>query len=227
MQTLSNEHLHDREFGSRLFNVSHFQEWLETKRLSLPITLPADFVQVEMLLCIIERATTAGLDRNEALEIIAADPSLASHRSAARSPVWLVGAEAHRKWREVLNEAVANQELSLLEFGSKLPISNGRQTPAPKVEAVKGIPKYKVVNAFENLHFSRDMWNKYLGDPPNWLRECRTARGSKKASALWNPVQIAVELFGKDIPIKRLDAVFVGLKDWKDEWQAASAYFRD
>ena len=48
-----------------------------------------------------------------------------------------------------------------------------------------------------------------------------------KVSATWNPVLIAVAIFDNDVTIKKLDAVFVGLKDWDAEWQEASALFRN
>jgi hypothetical protein len=99
--------------------------------------------------------------------------------------------------------------------------------PATKVEAVKpGITKGSVINSFEGMYFDRDKWNKYLGDPPNWLMECRVAKGNKKTSATWNPVLIAAALFDKEIAITRLDAVLVRLPDWANEWREASASFR-
>jgi hypothetical protein len=51
--------------------------------------------------------------------------------------------------------------------------------------------------------------------------------GTKATSSLWNPVEIAVALLDKGIPIKKLDTVFVGLRDWSDEWKEKSEYFRD
>ena len=93
--------------------------------------------------------------------------------------------------------------------------------------AVRGITKQRVINAFDEMHFSRDKWHKYLGDPPKWLEECRVARGNKKTSATWNPVLIAAALYDKNISLKRLDAVFVGLNDWAEEWQEKSKVFRD
>lgn len=95
------------------------------------------------------------------------------------------------------------------------------------VKAVRGITKSAVINAFEGMHFDRDQWLKYLGDPPIWLKQCRVARGSKKTSATWNPVQIAAALIDKGVPTKRLDVVFVRLNDWAEEWRDASSYFRD
>jgi hypothetical protein len=101
-----------------------------------------------------------------------------------------------------------------------------QQENASLLRSVAGITKQKVINAFEGVYWERDKWGKYLGDPPEWLKECRVARGSKKASATWNPVLIAVALHDRGVPIKKLDAVFVGLKDWADKWQEDSALFR-
>lgn len=100
--------------------------------------------------------------------------------------------------------------------------------PLP-VEAVRGITKSAVINAFQELYFDRDKWNKYLGDPPDWLKECRVMPGvqGNKTSATWNPVLIAAALFDKGISIRKFDAVFVSLKDWADEWREVSASFRD
>ncbi len=103
--------------------------------------------------------------------------------------------------------------------------SNAYTAPVANKEAAKGITKSKVINAFDGLHFNRDKWSKYLGDPPDWLKECRVALGSKNASATWNPVLIAVALLDKGVPINKLNTVFVSLKDWTEEWQDKSAIF--
>jgi len=101
--------------------------------------------------------------------------------------------------------------------------------PPAKGEAVRGITKGEVMAAFQDLKWDYYHWGRNLASPPKWLIECRVAKGSrsKKASALWNPVLIAAALFDKKITEKKLDAVFVKLKDWTDEWQEASALFRD
>jgi hypothetical protein len=100
--------------------------------------------------------------------------------------------------------------------------------PAPhKMKAIKGMTKQQVIDAFEGLHFTTGaQWSKALADVPKWLEPCRVMKGSKKASALWNPAQIAVALYDKKIPIKKLDAVFVGLNAWTDEWQKTSELLR-
>jgi len=111
-----------------------------------------------------------------------------------------------------------------------------QSAPAADAEAMQnitptakpGITKSAVINAFEGMLFDCDKWGKHLASPPNWLKDCRVTPGKKgsKVSATWNPVHIAVALFDKQIPIKKLDAVFVSLNDWADEWREASASFR-
>lgn len=98
----------------------------------------------------------------------------------------------------------------------------------PPAPAAKGITKNAVIGAFEGLHYNADQWKKLLGDQDaKWLLPARVARGDKNTSALWNPTVIALTLLDKEIPIRKLDAVFVSLNDWADEWREKSAYFRD
>lgn len=102
-----------------------FFAWLEANRLWIvtnPDIKDYDFVQVESLLCAVERVAGEITDA-EAQEIVDADPSLAADRMAKDAPRWLVGADAHRKWRVKLTQAVSDGELFLLDFGSKLPIA--------------------------------------------------------------------------------------------------------
>lgn len=102
---------------------------------------------------------------------------------------------------------------------------------AAKVEAVNpSITKQQAINAFDGLHFDRKGWNNALSDVPKWIESCRVMRGrkgDKSTSATWNPVLIATALFDKQIPIEKLDAVFVRLNDWAVEWKEISASFRD
>ena len=111
-----------------------------------------------------------------------------------------------------------------------------------RVEVVRGLTKQPIINAFNGLHFSRDQWNKALANVPEWLIDCRVAKGSKRASATWDPVLIGLALVGKSsstkksseinsisqktITVKQLDLVFMGLKDWKNEWEKKSDPFR-
>jgi hypothetical protein len=101
------------------------------------------------------------------------------------------------------------------------------ESPVTAPNTIKGIPKQRVIAAFGGLHFNDGRWSKALGHPPGWLKSCRVMPGTKATSSLWNPVEIAVALLDKGIPIKKLDTVFVGLRDWSDEWKEKSEYFRD
>lgn len=89
-----------------------------------------------------------------------------------------------------------------------------------------GLTKQRIILAFDGLHFSDARWSKALGSPPDWLKPCRIMPGNKSTSALWNPVEIAAALLDKGISIKKLDAVFVELRDWHEEWMEKSEYFR-
>lgn len=101
---------------------------------------------------------------------------------------------------------------------------------AGKVEAVIGVTKGQVIGAFQGLHFNADQWSNALGkNIPKWLKECQAMpgkQGDNKTSATWNPVLIAAALYEKGIAIRKLDAVFVGLKDWADEWREVSDMMR-
>lgn len=96
--------------------------------------------------------------------------------------------------------------------------------------AKRSITKQRAINAFDGLHLDRAGWNNALSDVPKWIEPCRVSRGrkgDKSTAATWNPVLIATALFDKEVPIKKLHAVFVDLPDWADEWREAYALFRD
>lgn len=122
-------------------------------------------------------------------------------------------------------------------FGTKQPpakvgtgdTANESEQPAsaPAIEMEKqGIDKREIARAFAGMHFNYDKWLKYLATPPDWLKKCRLKMGSKSASAKWSPVLIAVELLGKGKTPRQLDAVFVDLKDWVDEWREITEVMR-
>lgn len=132
MTTLFNKYLCEREFGSAVLHVETFQKWAVAKGLHLR-TAPAlgeyEFAQVESLLCAIERGA-APQTPEDARAIIDSKPELAGHNVAVRFPepdhshVWLVGAEAHRQWRRLIERAIADDELQLLDGASYLPVSS-------------------------------------------------------------------------------------------------------
>ena len=156
MTTLFDSRLSDRDFASHLLHVDDLLTWAKSKRLHLRTTPPIDkseFVQVEALLCAIERHAN-NLTPEQALSIVLNDPVLKNDPVFQKYPDdidpstcrWLLGAEAHRKWRELLSSAIAAHELALLDFGSKLPINTApaqtAATPAPVVAtgASDGVP---------------------------------------------------------------------------------------
>ena len=111
-----------------------------------------------------------------------------------------------------------------------------------RVEVVRGLTKQPVINAFDGLYFNRAQWSRALANVPDWLIDCRVAKGNKKASSTWNPVLIGLVLIGKSLSAKKssginsisqktitvnqLDIVFNKLKDWKEEWEEKSESFR-
>ena len=143
-----------------------------------------------------------------------------------------VGAEATESSQVDIAEAQAALEANGELFVERADSSGHSEAPeqavttATSAQTSKGITKEQVKNAFEGLHFDRDHWGKNLASPPKWLVECRISKGNKKTSALWNPVLIAAALFDKNIALKKLDAVFVGLSDFSLEWSSKSGDFR-
>lgn len=119
---------------------------------------------------------------------------------------------------------------SLLEYSdSKIEQESKQVRVVPLLNggAVRGLPKRKVMATFQGIKWDYDHWGKNLAAPSKKLESCRVARGSKKASALWNPVCIGLYLLDERIPMKKLDALFVDLKDWTNEWQEKTELERD
>ncbi len=130
------------------------------------------------------------------------------------------------EWVEWAQSHKLNVHTGFLLAVWELPEENSNHTPKgkaetvkPPVPAIKGVDKRKVQAAFQNIKWDYDHWGKNLASPSDKLKACRIAPGSKKASALWNPVDIALYLLDESIKRKTLDAVFVRLPDWADEWR--------
>lgn len=137
MEILFDSRLCGRDFKSYLLYVPDLMKWADAKGLHLVSSPPVSdytFVQVEALLCAIEREA-GKLTNKEAADIVEADDFLKADPNAEDSPRWLVGAEAHRKWRVKLEKAIADMELPLLDYGSKHPIVY-ENSSTPKGEAV-------------------------------------------------------------------------------------------
>ena len=115
----------DRDFGSHLLSVAKLIEWADQQGLEVATLPPLDqfqFVQVEALLCAIERAAIGTTTEAMAVAIVQATPRLAHDEAAEIAPRWLIAADAHKQWRHLIAHAVAMHELVLLHFGSKLPV---------------------------------------------------------------------------------------------------------
>lgn len=112
----------------------------------------------------------------------------------------------------------------ITRLAGKLSAPHG--TPGTQAEDARGIEKRDVMTAFNGLKWDFDHWGKNLASPSDELKKCRVARGSKTASALWNPADIGIYLLDNDIVPWKLDAVFLRLPDWRDEWIEKSEPFR-
>ena len=95
----------DRDFGSHLLSVAKLIEWADQQGLEVATLPPLDqfqFVQVEALLCAIERAAIGTTTEAMAVAIVQATPRLAHDEAAEISPRWLIAADAHKQWRHLL-----------------------------------------------------------------------------------------------------------------------------
>ena len=131
-----------------------------------------------------------------------------------------------------VDEYQSNSVVSIDEFTRyvkqyhiNVELTNFTMKPGPATKP--GLTKGVIISAFSGVYWTGDQWDKYLASPRKWLAECRVAKGNKRVSATWNPADIAVALLDKNITVKRLDAVFVNLKDWRDEWKEKSEIFRE
>ncbi len=93
---------------------------------------------------------------------------------------------------------------------------------------LNGVDKRTIALKFHDIYWSESKWNKSLASPPKWLKECRVSRGTKSKNnpSSWNPVDIAIALTDKGISTSKLDAVFISLSSWRDEWGIKSEYLR-
>ena len=183
MTTLFDAQLLSREYASNLLHVAELLDWVKSKRLHLRTKPPIDgteFVQVEALLGGIERHA-GDVTLEQALEIVLYDPVLKndpvflkySDLIDPRICRWLIGAEAARKWREILSAAITAHELTLLDFGSKLPVKTTPEqaNTAPTVEV---LPKQR---AQENRILELLVENGY--DPVNLAKRWPGKAGPK------------------------------------------------
>lgn len=158
MSVLFHAEIVGRDFGSHLLSVAKLTAWAQNKDLELVTLPPIDgfrFVQVEALLCAIERAVSSSTKDHEAAAIVQSTPKLVQDRAAEIAPRWLVGADAHLQWRNLIKQAVQAGELSLLNYGSKLPIQKPDTQPqvapeaAPVVSTWESMAKKQAIEIIE------------------------------------------------------------------------------
>jgi hypothetical protein len=161
-QTSFDTRLIDREFGSYLLSVVELLTWAKKKRLRLPSFLLIDapaFVQFEYLICAMG-SSTQDLSAVEARQIIQIDPVLKSDPAALLAPEWLISADASQKWRAYLRESIETGELTLLDFGSKLPVKPAAAEvihTKGKASELKWTPEYiSEVRAYRERHSAID-----------------------------------------------------------------------
>ena len=130
MTTLFDDTLIGREFGSRLLSVARFRQWLAANRREVVTNPDLDgfqFVQVEALLCALERGAIENLSHEVAASIPTATP-MPDAKTADIASRWKVGADAHNQWRGLIQAAVQTGDLVLLHFSSKLPIEPAQKS---------------------------------------------------------------------------------------------------
>lgn len=128
MATRFNKGLTVRPFGSALLSIAELRAWLARGHQELETDPPlaeSGFIQVEMLLCDIERAALGEYTPEAAQAIVDARPDIASRELVDEVPNWAIASERHLFWRKCLGAAIERKELVLLDPVTKQPI--GRQ----------------------------------------------------------------------------------------------------
>lgn len=129
-----------------------------------------------------------------------------------------------KKYRDYLTEQEAKPFIFLLKSEPK---QSEPQASATATQTNRGINKRKVAATFQGIKWDYAHWLTNLATPSNKMWNCCVSKGSKSSSALWNPVSIGLYLLDEEIPIKKLDSIFLGLKDWIDEWNEKTELERD
>lgn len=149
MNILFHKSITGREFGAWLLNTKEFLTWADEKQLHVQTDPPLEgleFVQAEALLCAIERAARR-YSPAEAWAIVQINQDLMrsdyvriGQASGNWCPeddpgmVWLIGANSHKKWRGLLEDAIARGELRLFDPVSLLPVTPPDAGSAPSRE---------------------------------------------------------------------------------------------
>ncbi|KVS40476.1 hypothetical protein [Burkholderia ubonensis] len=133
MATRFNKGLTGRPFGAALLSIAELRAWLARGHRELETDPPlatSGFIQVEVLLCDIERAAMSEYAPDEAQAIVDDRPDIAVREIVDGEPLeevptWIIASERHLFWRKCLGAAIERKELVLLDPVTKQPI--GRQ----------------------------------------------------------------------------------------------------
>jgi hypothetical protein len=194
--TFFDTRLCNREFGSHLLSVSDLFAWAKSNRLHIPSTELIDaseFVQVEYLLSAIG-SLSGNLSEAQAIQVIQNYPSLINNPAASIAPSWLLGGEAILQWRKVLGKAIDSDELTLLHFGSKLPVNVVRKAESSfdEIDFTLLASRSELITAFGKFTDMNQEWFHNLNDTPN-LRTARKILGTsgrKNSEPLFCPYEV-------------------------------------
>jgi hypothetical protein len=119
-------------------------------------------------------------------------------------PLWLIGDAAQVKARELFGIAQADAEI------------------VPTASEAQGLASGDMAALLDGIERNAAEWRGKLADPPGWLMGARLSRGArgKRGSSTWDPVQLAMALQGRGVPVARLRRVFEHplAAAWRDEW---------
>lgn len=182
MKTMRDDGLVQREFGRAAVRVSDLRRFAESRKISIATTSPpiGDFevVHLETFLAAIEGAVTSvgdhvalhlakGIDASEAQAMIESRAHVIGlfpdeHHAELQKLVaadqaalarWLVPADVHAQWRELLRVAIASGELTAIDMFSGLPVAarpGAAGHAGPGAPAASPLPWWKTEhNIFE------------------------------------------------------------------------------
>lgn len=179
-ETLFNEKLITREFGSLVFSVAELTDWARSKRIVIPTIHNLEcskFVQVEYFLSAIQNPSYS-LTESEALQIVEADEQLKTDSNSKLAPNFAIGAQVSDKWRALIKAGIDSDELRLLSFGTKLPIDAEAkdENSNPEIDIAALATRTELINAFGKFTGMDKTWFLHLADTPK-LKTARKFKG--------------------------------------------------
>ena len=195
-ETLFNEKLIAREFGSHLFSVNDLLQWAESKNLHPPniaLLEEYEFVQVECFLFeIYKRAVN--VTPSETLAIILASNIASKNPLAIEQPAYFLGGDAEVAWRKIVKEAIESGELVILDFGSKLPAFQAmkQETLEEKIDYQFLATRTDLIEAFGKFTGMNQTWFDNLTDTPKLMaaRKYKGISGRRHAEPLFCPYEV-------------------------------------